>query len=140
MRLLADQPIESAAEDSLALTPFVESLRRVLESCETPFVYGLLGEWGSGRTSALRLLEARLRQEREAGTSALVPVWLNVRQYENEVNPIYPLLYALRRAASRAYGARARTLCAASNAGSENSGAPKLARSALARSAFATNA
>ena len=98
MRLLSDQPIESAAEDSLGLAPFVESLRRALESSETPFVYGLLGEWGSGRTSALRLLETRLRQEREAATSALVPVWLNARQYENEVNQIYPLLYALRQA------------------------------------------
>ncbi len=98
MRLLADQPIESMTEDGLGRAPFVESLRRALESSETPFVYGLLGEWGSGRTSALRLLEARLRQEREAATSALVPVWLNARQYENEVNQIYPLLYALRQA------------------------------------------
>jgi len=98
MRLLADQPIESMAEDGLGLAPFVEALRRALESSETPIVYGLLGEWGSGRTSALRLLEGRLRQAREAAASALVPVWLNARQYENEVNQIYPLLYALRHA------------------------------------------
>jgi KAP family P-loop domain len=70
----------------------------MLEGSETPFVFGLLGEAGSGRTSALRLLEAQLRQEREAGASALAPVWLNARQYENEVNLFYPLLYALRQA------------------------------------------
>ncbi len=98
VHLLSDQPLESAAEDGLGFAPFVESLRRALEGTQTPFVYGLLGDWGSGRTSALRLLEARLRQECEAGASALVPVWLNASQYENDVNLIYPLLYALRQA------------------------------------------
>ncbi len=98
IHFLSDQPIESAAEDSLGLAPFVESLRGLIEGADTPFVFGLLGDGGSGRSSALRLLEARLRQEREAGASALVPVWLNARQYENDVNLIYPLLYALRQA------------------------------------------
>ena len=98
IRLLTDQPIETAADDGLGLALFVETLQRRLAGSETPFVYGLLGERGSGRTSALRLLEARLRQEREMGASALVPVWLNARQYENKVNPFYPLLYALRQA------------------------------------------
>src|SRR5258708_3432637 len=98
LRFLSDQPIETAAEDELGFNGFVDLLRGMLAGSGTPFVYGLLGERGSGRTSALRLLETRLRQEREAGASALVPVWLNARQYENEVNQFYPLLYALRQA------------------------------------------
>jgi len=98
VRFLSDQPIETAAEDGLGLGAFVATLQGMLASSETPFVFGLLGEAGSGRTSALRLLEAQLRVEREAGASALVPVWLNARQYENEVNLFYPLLYALRQA------------------------------------------
>jgi KAP family P-loop domain len=98
LRFLSDQPIETPPDDELGFNGFVDSLRSMLAGSETPFVYGLLGERGSGRTSALRLLETRLRQEREAGASALVPVWLNARQYENEVNQFYPLLYALRQA------------------------------------------
>ena len=90
------QPIETAAEDELGFSPFVDLLRTWLAGSQTPLVYGLLGEGGSGRTSTLRLLEAQLRRERETGTSALVPVWFNARQLENEVNLLYPLLYVLR--------------------------------------------
>jgi hypothetical protein len=78
--------------------PFVETLRRALEGAETPLVVGVLGEPGAGKTSVLRLLENQLRLQREAGASALVPIWFNARQYQNDVNHIYPLLYALRNA------------------------------------------
>jgi hypothetical protein len=98
MRLLADQPIEGPADDALGFAPSVESLRRALAGAETPMVAGLLGDSGAGKTSVLRLLEAQLRQQREAEASALVPIWFNARQYQNNVNPIYPLLYTLRHA------------------------------------------
>ncbi len=98
MRLLSDQPLEKPADDALGFAPFVESLRRALEGAETPLVCGLLGESGAGKTSALRLLEAQLRKQREAGAGALVPIWFNAHQYQNDVNWIYPLLYAVRNA------------------------------------------
>ena len=97
-RFLADQPLEHAAEDELNFAPFIDLLQRELEGAETPFVYGLLGESGAGRTSVLRLLEARLKQTREAGAGALVPIAFNARLYQNDVNLIYPLLYAVRQA------------------------------------------
>jgi hypothetical protein len=80
------------------VAPFIDSVQRALRATETPFVYGLLGDWGTGKTYVLRLLEGPLKQELETGPWALVPIWFNVRHYENEVNLVYPLLYALRQA------------------------------------------
>jgi KAP family P-loop domain len=95
---LPGHPNESAAKDGLVVAPFIDSVQRALRATETPFVYGLLGDWGTGKTSVLRPLEGRLKQELETGPGALVPIWFNVRHYENEVSLVYPLLYALRHA------------------------------------------
>ena len=96
-RFLHDNPITNNTEDILGFKDFVKLVDGSLKNTETPFVYGVLGDWGSGKTSILRLLETRLNKDFANGTSPLIPIWFNVWQYENETNIIYPLLYAIRR-------------------------------------------
>jgi hypothetical protein len=95
MRFLPDKPIEFGFQDQLNLKTFVSVVREAIVQTETPFVYGILGDWGTGKTSALHLLEDQLKNE-PVGDHHFVPIWFNAWQYENEANIIYPLLYAIK--------------------------------------------
>ena len=57
-----DNPIFNIAHDSLNRKRSVEALCRMLAqpALETPIVVGVNGEWGSGKTSVMRMLEAAL--------------------------------------------------------------------------------
>jgi hypothetical protein len=96
MRFLPDEPIEDGLQDLLGFRDFVELIQSSIYNTEAPFVYGVLGDWGSGKTSILKLLKRRLEQDLENNAQAFVPVWFNAWQYENEANIVYPLLYAIK--------------------------------------------
>jgi predicted KAP-like P-loop ATPase len=56
---LADEPIPSAAEDILGRKPFAEALAQAIlaHKDKSPLVIGLLGPWGTGKSSLVRLTE-----------------------------------------------------------------------------------
>ena len=59
----------------------------------------MLGDWGTGKTSALKTLEARLNAILKnkafvSGESVHKPIWFNAWRYENEANLVYALLKA----------------------------------------------
>src|SRR5436190_1928866 len=60
----ADSPITKAEQDELGrlglARQIVEQIRRT--PCDEGFVIGLLGPWGSGKTSILNLVRAQLAQ------------------------------------------------------------------------------
>ncbi len=97
MRFLPDEPISSHLQDVLGLSDFVELVQTSIYNTEPPFVYGLLGDWGSGKTSAMQLLRARLENDLQNNAHVFVPIWFNAWKYENEANIIYPLLHAIKR-------------------------------------------
>lgn len=98
MRFLSDESITKGSQDILGFGDFVKLIQDALYHTEaTSFVYGVLGDWGSGKTSILRLLEERLEKDLEIGARAFVPIWFEAWKYENEANIVYPLLYAIRR-------------------------------------------
>jgi predicted KAP-like P-loop ATPase len=99
MRFLPDEPIVSYDEDLLNSREFVELIRMATYNTEAPFVYGVLGDWGTGKTSILRLLEHQFNLDLHApqlGRFPFVPIWFNAWEYENETNVVYPLLYAIK--------------------------------------------
>jgi signal recognition particle GTPase len=55
-RFVADEPIDRDDLDDLGFSPFVARIYAALADTATPFVYGLLGPWGSGKTSVQKLL------------------------------------------------------------------------------------
>ena len=97
IRFIADKPIENYAEDLLGFREFACLIKSSIEQTQTPFVYGILGDWGSGKTSLLRLVENLFNNDFENGSTPFVPIWFNAWQYENENNIIYPLLHAVKK-------------------------------------------
>jgi hypothetical protein len=97
MRFLPDEPVIDANADTLGFGEFVDLVQTSIESTSTPFVHGILGDWGTGKTSIMRLLQARLNAQIGQTEEIFVPIWFNAWEYENEANIIYPLLYAIKR-------------------------------------------
>ncbi len=105
MRFIADAPIEHPDHDLFGFKGFVDLIERAVRGTQTPFVYGVLGDWGTGKTSVLRLLEARFRatdDKREVmrlpdGKDIFVPIWFDAWKYENEANIVYPLLHVIKK-------------------------------------------
>jgi hypothetical protein len=90
MRFLPDEPIQSLEVDLLGLGDFVQLVRTAVEDTVPPYVFGLLGDWGTGKTSALHLLA-------DSFDKRFVPIRFNAWLYENEANVIYPLLHAIKK-------------------------------------------
>lgn len=97
MRFLPDEPIAEQTEDILGFEEFVRLLQTSIYKTETPFVYGVLGDWGTGKTSILKLLQNMLKDDFANNRNAYIPIWFNAWQYENEANIIYPLLHAIKK-------------------------------------------
>jgi hypothetical protein len=72
----------------------VDLIEQSLRQTEAPFVYGVLGDWGTGKTSILQMLQTKLEADQER-RPIFVPIWFDAWKYENEANIIYPLLYAI---------------------------------------------
>lgn len=57
---LIDTPIISISEDGLGVSPYVKSLAKLIESCDTPMTISVQGNWGSGKTSFMKLITENL--------------------------------------------------------------------------------
>lgn len=95
MRFLRDEPISKLEQDQLGLTAFMDLVQSSIRATETPFVFGILGDWGTGKTSAMQLLKVAISEDKTT-SRRFVPVWFNAWLYENEQNLIYPLLHVIK--------------------------------------------
>lgn len=89
--LLSDTPVLEAADrsDQLKFEPTAKVLAEAAIGTSDPLTIGVYGEWGTGKTSMMRLIEQTIKNE--YGENA-VAVWFNAWQYENEEHLIIPLL------------------------------------------------
>lgn len=62
---LADRAITSEADDEFGHKEYADSLERILRNANPPWHIGIFGEWGSGKTSIIRMLYNRLREKKE---------------------------------------------------------------------------
>lgn len=108
IHFLPDKPIHSRVSDTLGVGEFVDLIQESIYYTDPPFVYGLLGDWGTGKTSILQLLKNRLANKR-TNQNLFVPIWFNAWEYENEANLIYPLLYAIKRDYERVFEHKSKT-------------------------------
>ncbi len=79
-------------EDQLGFNIYVDTLNTMFtdKDFKTPFCIGIFGKWGSGKTSFMHLLEARLSKDSD-GPHA-IPVWFNPWRYEKEEHLLIPFL------------------------------------------------
>lgn len=59
-----DQPIKNRVEDKLDISQYQEGLINYLNECETPMTISIQGEWGSGKTSLMNLIDNALDDKR----------------------------------------------------------------------------
>ena len=84
--VLADSP---AQVDGLKRRDYVEALATVILKCETPFVVGVYGDWGAGKTTILQLLKNQLQ------SSDVKCVWFNAWLHQSDENPALAMLHAI---------------------------------------------
>ena len=65
----SDEPIKKQGEDKLGRLKFIDDLYKIITSFaaynESPFVFGLYGSWGEGKTSALNLLKVQINDKKD---------------------------------------------------------------------------
>jgi KAP-like P-loop domain-containing protein/pentapeptide repeat protein len=75
------------SQDGLRFHHYAEILGRAALDTPEPFTIGVYGDWGSGKTSLMRMMKKVVDDEDEA-----VSVWFNAWRYEKEEHLIIPLL------------------------------------------------
>lgn len=77
-----DVPLNDVDGDKLELGPYAEGLARFIGRCQTPMNIGVQGEWGSGKTSLMKLVRNRLDEQAASGDGPLViHHWFETWQY-----------------------------------------------------------
>lgn len=64
--LLKDEPIKKIEDDKLGFALYVDSISTNIlniANIEEPFIFGIQGRWGSGKTSFINLVKANLKKE-----------------------------------------------------------------------------
>lgn len=90
LRLIADQALgesRTRQSDGLGFEVYARVLSQAALDTPGPFTIGVFGEWGTGKTSLMRLIQASL-----ANQPNVVTVWFNAWKYEKEEHPIVPLV------------------------------------------------
>jgi len=85
-RYRSDEPRQ--AEDYLGRRRYAEALAEVVQTAETPFVLGLFGTWGSGKTSMMRLISSALPREE------VCLVWFDAWRHQFAEEPVAALFHA----------------------------------------------
>ena len=94
--------------DQLNRRALVRSIAEVVAKDKPPQVFGLHGDWGSGKTSTLRAIRYQLTGEDAFGekpadldgglhSGHVVTVWFEAWRYQNETAPVGALLQEMRR-------------------------------------------
>jgi len=91
LELINDEPICSIEEDTLGVLPYGETIAAAALGTEGPFTIGAFGEWGTGKTSLMRLTKDLL-EKKGSNPGTTVTVWFNAWRCENEDHPILPLI------------------------------------------------
>lgn len=74
---ITDTPKKAGKKDSFGIEPFENGLINFIENTNTPITIALQGEWGSGKTSLMNSLQAKLCEDGKK----FHPIWLNTWQY-----------------------------------------------------------
>lgn len=96
IRLLSDQPIREDDKpelDGLGFHVYARVLARAILGTPGPFTVGIFGEWGTGKTSLMRMMKGHLAECPDVAT-----MWFNAWRYEQEEHPIVPLVATIVRA------------------------------------------
>ncbi len=91
---MRDLPIDDKEHDLLNLNHHAESLVAFLLKSDTPITVSIQGEWGSGKTSLMHLIEKNMSQDNGVGYE---PIWINTWEYylDNKENSIEKVILSI---------------------------------------------
>ena len=69
-----DIPVASITDDLFNVSTYVNGLCSFIRSCDTPMTISIQGDWGSGKTSMMNMMQENLQ-----GT--IYPIWFNTWQF-----------------------------------------------------------
>lgn len=82
--------------DGLGFSVYSKVLGDAAIGTPGPFTIGIFGEWGTGKTSLMRLTQSYLNNHKH-----VITVWFNAWRYEKEEHPIVPLVATIVRELER---------------------------------------
>lgn len=69
-----DKPLSGRSEDIFAVGKYINGLSSFILECDTPMTVAVQGDWGSGKTSFMMLIQEALGEK-------VLPVWFNTWQF-----------------------------------------------------------
>ena len=72
---IVDQAVRSHEEDFFQISKYTEGLSQFILQCETPMTIAIQGDWGSGKTSFMNLIDNILHAGE--GKEAVETIWFN---------------------------------------------------------------
>ena len=70
-----DKPVENIANDTFGISRYINGLCTFILHCETPMTISIQGDWGSGKTSMMNMVRAKLNE------SNMHTIWFNTWQF-----------------------------------------------------------
>lgn len=77
---LKDLPIEDINDEALGLGDYIDSLSEFIKTCQTPMTIALQGDWGSGKTSLMNMIQKNIYSD-EINKQSYKIIWCNSWQY-----------------------------------------------------------
>jgi len=74
--LLNDEP---AKQDLLGRDKTATTFKNYIQNCDTPFVIGIYGTWGTGKTTLMKLIREKLTQ---SSRNKVLTIWFDAWQYQ----------------------------------------------------------
>ena len=91
LKLITDNPLlenkKDTSKDGLNFDKYSEVLSNAILGTSAPFTVGIYGNWGTGKTSLMKLMQEKLQKDKDTTT-----VWFNAWKFEKEEHPIVPLI------------------------------------------------
>ena len=81
--IIKEEPIDDLSNDILDFETTISNLLNFITNCrnDKSFVIGLVGEWGTGKTSILNIVEKRLSENKKTNNIEIIKI--STWQYEN---------------------------------------------------------
>lgn len=76
-------------KDGLGFNIYSQIIGESIVNSATPFTVGIFGEWGTGKTSLMRMIEKYLQDRDEKST---ITIWFNAWRFERDEHPLIPLV------------------------------------------------
>lgn len=70
-----DKPVENIKNDTFGISRYINGLCTFILHCETPMTISIQGDWGSGKTSMMNMVRAKLNE------SSVHTIWFNTWQF-----------------------------------------------------------